>query len=405
MVTGMGIISALGIGVDKTFQSLVAGESGIGEIKYLSTTLSDFPSGEVPYSNYKLATILGVGFPASVLRTSLLGIAASGEAVASAGITESDYRKGAFINGTTVGGMDLTEQVFGKVYKDGSECEETELLKYNDCGYVTDIIAERLGDFKIITTTSTACSSAANAIILGAELIRSGRIDFAVAGGAESLSKFHLNGFNSLMILDRKRCRPFSDDRAGINLGEGAAYLVLEKRSEAERKGKRILAVLKGWGNACDAFHQTATSEAGLGPSLAMEAAINIGELSPEDIDYINAHGTGTPDNDRAELTAMKKIWPDKLPAFSSTKVLTGHSTSAAGAIESVISVLSLQNNFIPGQNMTGEFKDKKAVPVLGPGREAQLRSVLCNSFGFGGNDSSLLFSKDSEISEREEVR
>ncbi|MDE5869468.1 MAG: beta-ketoacyl-[acyl-carrier-protein] synthase family protein, partial [Muribaculaceae bacterium] len=213
-------------------------------------------------------------------------------------------------------------------------------------------------------------------------------------GGTESLSRFHLNGFNSLMILDKERCRPFSEDRAGINLGEGAAYLVLEKREDAERKGKRILAVLRGWGNACDAYHQTATSPDGEGAVRAMEMALRSGGCKPSEIDYINAHGTGTPDNDSAELTAMKRIWHGELPAYSSTKVLTGHTTSASGAIESVISVLALMNGIIPGQPGTGSSIDSDNSPVEKTYKADNLKNVICNSFGFGGNDSSLLFSK-----------
>ncbi|MDE6296762.1 MAG: beta-ketoacyl-[acyl-carrier-protein] synthase family protein [Muribaculaceae bacterium] len=399
-VTGIGIISALGIGVDNTLKALKTGESGIREIEHLPTALSCFPAGEVHYSNYTLATLLGVGMPASLLRSALLGIAAANEAVVSSGLTEENFLRCAFVNGTTVGGMDLTEKIFGEIQDEISD--KAELLRYNDCGYCTDLIADTLGEFRMVTTTSTACSSAANAIILGAELIRSGRVDYAVAGGTEALSRFHLNGFNSLMILDKERCRPFGEDRAGINLGEGSAYLVLEKRSEAERKGKRILAILKGWGNACDAYHQTATSPEGEGAVRAMKKALEMGAVNPSEIDYINAHGTGTPDNDIAELTAMKRIWQDKLPPYSSTKVLTGHTTSASGAIESVISILALMKGIVPGQPGNENFIDSGNAPVVSTYRAERLKNVICNSFGFGGNDSSLLFSKAGETDERE---
>lgn len=158
----------------------------------------------------------------------MLGITAAREAVSSASLADTDLADAAFVSGTTVGGMDKTEKYFKSAFDAESKTEDSLELKYNDCGYSSGMIADNTGPFGMVTTTSTACSSAANAIIFGANLIKSGVTDIVVAGGAEALTKFHLNGFNTLMILDKDTCRPFDRNRAGINLGEGAAYIVLE---------------------------------------------------------------------------------------------------------------------------------------------------------------------------------
>ncbi len=391
-VTGVGIISALGVGKDATLQALLKGESCIGSATYIQTEHKEFPVGEVSLSNAEMSRMLNVGYPIDGLRTVLMGIIASKEAVSSAALTTEDIHRAAFINGTTVGGMDKTERHFKKVFDTNAETSESLELKYNDCGYSTELIADNIGKFGMVTTTSTACSSSANAIILGANLIRSGVVDIAVVGGTEALTRFHLNGFNTLMILDREICRPFDKERGGINLGEGAAYIVLENEKSARMRGVDILGVLCGFANTCDAFHQTATSENGEGAYLAMRKAMEMAKLDLFEIDYINAHGTGTPNNDETELSAMKRIWGDNIPRFSSTKSFTGHTTSASGAIETVICLLSMQNGFVP-KNLGWHTSIKDdIIPVIEDIENIDIKHVINNSFGFGGNDSTLIF-------------
>lgn len=365
-VTGMGIVSALGVGCEATLQALQSGDSGIKSVEYLATEHSRLPVGEVKLTNRQLAEKLRVGYPYSDLRTVLLGITAAREAIDSANLSMQDLRQSAFINGTTVGGMDKTERHFAEVFNSRAQTPDALELQYNDCGIATELIADRLGNFKFVTTTSTACSSAANALIFGAEMIKCGVAEIVIAGGSEALSRFHLNGFNTLMILDKERCKPFEEDRAGINLGEGAAYLVIESERSMRRRRREPIAQLTGYANACDAFHQTATSEKGNGPYLAMREALKMARITPAEVDYINAHGTGTSNNDRTELAAMQRIWGENIPSFESTKSLTGHTTSASGSIESVISLMLMHRE--------------------------RLRNVVNNSFGFGGNDSTLIF-------------
>lgn len=393
-VTGTGIISALGTGTGATLQSLLSGESGIDVIRHLSTGHKEFPAGEVALPNEDIARMLGVGYPENGLRTVLLGITAAREAVSSASLADTDLADAAFVSGTTVGGMDKTEKYFKSAFDAESKTEDSLELKYNDCGYSSGMIADNTGPFSMVTTTSTACSSAANAIIFGANLIKSGVTDIVVAGGAEALTKFHLNGFNTLMILDKDTCRPFDRNRAGINLGEGAAYIVLESEESVKRRNVRPVAELSGYANTCDAFHQTATSENGEGAYLAMRKAMDMARLSPCDIDYVNAHGTGTPNNDASELAAMERIWGTQIPAFSSTKAFTGHTTSASGSIETVICLLALQHGFLPPNLGWSTPINEGGIPITGTDNQRDIKNIINNSFGFGGNDSALIFSK-----------
>lgn len=374
-ITGAGVVSAIGCGQGETLDALRCGVSGIGPVHYLKTAEKRFPVGEVKHSNAELAALTGASPDLS--RTSLLGILALQEALEQAGL--KDLTGVPLIGGTTVGGMDLTEQTF-PAYS-----------PLHDCGASTDAIAAHFGGAPWATTLSTACSSAANAVIFGANLIRSGQADLVAVGGSECLSDFHLHGFGSLMILDTVPCRPFDASRAGLNLGEGAAFLILESDVSLKRRGARSLARLSGFGNACDAFHQTASSENGEGAFLAMQKALRMAGLQPGDIDYVNAHGTGTPNNDASESAALKRVFGDAMPPVSSTKAFTGHTTSASGTIEAVFCLLALQHGFIPPQLNWREADPACIVPAAGG--SASLRNVLCNAFGFGGNDSSLLFS------------
>lgn len=391
VVTGMGIISGLGYGKRATLASLQAKKSGIGAIRYLKTKHTEFPVSEVKMSDKEMSDFLKIPVQQITTRTPLLGMMAFKEAVEEAKLINNQPLKMAFINGTTVGGMEKSEQYYLDFFKG----IHTEYIALHDCGSGTESIASTFGGFDMMTTISTACSSAANAIILGANLLKTGRVDIVIAGGTEGLSKFHLNGFNSLMILDKNQCKPFDKERSGINLGEGAAYVVLEKESSAKKRGVEILCKLSGYGNACDAYHQTASSPDGEGAFLAMSNALKDANLQSSSIDYINAHGTGTENNDSSESAAVMRVFGEKIPPISSTKAFTGHTTSAAGGVEAVISILSLKNNFIPlSLNFKTKMDDFTFTPVTENIFNRELQHILSNSFGFGGNNSSLIFSK-----------
>ncbi len=334
VVTGTGIVSAIGTNTPEVARALLADTNGIAPVRFLETQHRQMPVGEVKLSNEDLAQRLGVPCTAQTSRTMLLGTLALREALAMAGISSEQLADVALVSGTTVADMDCAERRF----EAAQSCNSL-----GDCGRSTEEMVQHIGPFGFVTTCSTACSSAANAFILGANLLRSGRFKQVVVGGTECLSRFHFNGFRSLMILDGEPCRPFDDTRAGLNLGEGAAFVVLETAENAAQRGAEALAELSGWGNACDAFHQTASSDDGIGAVLSMRQALQRAGLKPADIDYVNAHGTGTPNNDASESVALRSVFGEKVPPVSSTKSRTGHTTSASGSIESVICLLAMR--------------------------------------------------------------
>jgi len=395
-MTGRGIVCAIGLCKEETADSLTALRTGIGPVRHLRTVHAEFPVGEVKLSNEEMCRKLGIPESAPSSRTQLMGTLALKEALAEAGLLGTDL-KISFINGTTVGGMDKSEQYYLDFLNNDSR---NDFIKTHDCGICTQMIGDYFGCFSFMTCISTACSSAANAMIMAANLIRSGQTDIAVAGGTECITKFHLNGFNALKILDLQQCRPFDASRAGLNLGEGAGYVVMESLSSLKKRGVKPLAILEGYGNACDAYHQTTSSPDGEGAYLCMSEALTMAGLKPEDIDYINAHGTGTPNNDESETTALKRVFGDSVPPFSSTKSFTGHTTSASGSIEAIICSLAIDRQFIPLNLGWKQPMENGLIPAHDDMKPAgELRHVLCNSFGFGGNDSSLIIGQCKGLS------
>lgn len=394
-ITGEGIVCAIGADKAAVLDALRSGETGIVEMRYLHSEHHELPVGEVKLSDDEMKALLGLDASQEISRTALMGIIAVRQALEDSGVLLppstllSPRHRIVLISGTTVAGMDITERHFSDLRISD---EHLSCLDHHSCGDNTRQIADHFGCFSEFTTVSTACSSAANALILGAEMLKAGEADIVVAGGTEALSVFHLNGFRSLMILDQQQCRPFDDQRAGLNLGEGAAYVVLESEEHASQRQASVHAWLTGYGNACDAFHQTASSENGEGAYLAMREALDMAGLKPTDIDYVNAHGTGTPNNDQSESTALRRVFGSDLPPVSSTKSFTGHTTSASGSIETVICLLAMQHGFIPANLGFAHPMADGIVPSLGA-EGCQLRHVLCNAFGFGGNDSSLILS------------
>lgn len=385
VISGLGIVSALGIGVEENLAVLRSSRSAIGPIRNFKT-LHNVPAGEISQSNDELKNLLGLDERLTFSRTSLLGMLAAQEALRDAKI--DDTSQTALISATTVGGIDLTPTF----YKDFMNDENRGRLRFvaqHDCASSTERIRQycHLGGFS--TAISTACSSSANAIIMGARLIQQGLTQTVVAGGTDALCAYTLNGFKSLMILDAQKCRPFDATRAGLNLGEAAAYVVLQKSDDA----KQIHCRLAGYANANDAHHQTAMTNEGRGAEAAMRQALQYAEIQSDEIDYINAHGTGTPNNDASEARAMQSIWGEKLPPFSSTKAFTGHTLAAAGSVEAVFTALSIEQNLIwPNLNFEHPMEEIPLIPTTQL-LEKEVNTVLSNSFGFGGNCTSLIFS------------
>jgi 3-oxoacyl-(acyl-carrier-protein) synthase len=320
----------------------------------------------------------------------LLALHAFQQAIKDRGLTEEELQSSdtALINGTTIGGMSESENL----YQDANFAEVgSEYISSYNLGSVNMYIQQRYNIGGVVNMFNTACSSSANAIAYGARLINNGFAKRAIVGGTDSLAKFTINGFNSLGILSSTMCKPFDADRSGLNLGEGAAFLVLEKEEDA--KGKKIYAEVSGWANTNDAYHPSSLSDNGDGPYLAMQEALRVANLKPEQIGFINAHGTATENNDEKEGIGMKRLF-ETVPAFASTKSNIGHTLGAAGAIEAVYCILNLMH-----QEVYQNLRFDKPIEATGltPVTEymkLDLEHVMSNSFGFGGNCSSLIFSK-----------
>jgi 3-oxoacyl-[acyl-carrier-protein] synthase-1 len=385
-ITGMGAICAIGANVKEITESLQMGLSGIEKTRYLEGPLNfETVTGEVALTNTELAAYTGVD--KKLPRTTLLAVKAADEALTNANITNTKDLRVGIILGTTVGGMDKTERLIT------TDAPVLEYIPSHHCGFTTNYLANyfKINDYQ--NTISTACSSGANALMTGARLIKQGVLDMVLAGGADALSAFTLNGFNSLLILDKDYCRPFSAERKGLNLGEGAGFLVLESAELAQKRGAKKLGVLSGYANTNDAFHQTASSPDGRGAYNAMKGALEKANLKPVDIDYINAHGTGTENNDLTEGIAINNLFNNKVPSISTTKAYTGHCLGAAGAIEAIISILAIQNQEVyPNLRLGNPLSETGPFPIKEYTKKS-VKHVLSNSFGFGGCDTALVFS------------
>ncbi|MCB0700007.1 MAG: beta-ketoacyl-[acyl-carrier-protein] synthase family protein [Chitinophagaceae bacterium] len=391
-IVNTGIITAIGDNTVECFAALKQKRTGVGKAEYLQTFWKDeLPVAEVKKSNDELAKLTGVDI--SWPRTALLSAVAVQEAVAPFAEQLKNFRVG-FFSANTVGGMDLTENVY-KSFTDNAADVDFRNIANHECGAITELVADRFGISDFVTTISTACSSSANSIMMAAQMIENGMLDVAVAGGADSMSKFTLNGFNTLMILDKQPCQPFDNNRRGLNLGEGAGYVLLMNEEAMSRCNAKGICTVSGYANANDAYHQTASSPEGTGNKLAMSNALKQAGLQPSDIDYINLHGTGTENNDSSEGKAVQVIFAGAIPKSSSTKGYTGHTLGAAGGVEAVFGTLSIANGIVfPNLRWQTQMEDINWSVVTELEEGLEIKHVLSNSFGFGGNCSTLVLSK-----------
>ncbi|MFY0254727.1 beta-ketoacyl-[acyl-carrier-protein] synthase family protein [Chitinophaga sp. 30R24] len=395
-ITGVGMITAIGDDVAGNLHSLRSRHSGLGYSTYLDTKYKEvLPVAEVKHANESLFALAGLPVTAGFTRTTLLGLTAMREALQQAGITDVQSAPTGFINASTVGGMCDTEKIYFDIIDPGKTGSFLQYIDTLDCADCTQRIADTIGFSEHIATISTACSSSANALMFGARMIRQGFLPRMVCGGTEALTRFTLNGFNSLKNVDKQFCRPFDQQRTGLNLGEGAAYLVLEGESFARANNSRILAEFTGYCNTNEAFHPTSPSPDGDGAYEAMKAALTMSGRSLEDVAYINVHGTATLNNDISEGKALERLFGRNVPLFSSTKPFTGHTLAAAGAIEAIYAVLAIQHGLIfPNLNFSEKMEELYISPVVELIEGYPVNNVISNSFGFGGNNASLVISK-----------
>jgi 3-oxoacyl-[acyl-carrier-protein] synthase-1 len=293
-----------------------------------------------------------------------------------------DKRVGAVL-ATSTGGIMVTEDAYFDWKKTGRFDRKHDLKKQHQFMAFADVLCDLTGIAGPRYVVSTACSSSGKAIASAQRLIRSKLCDAVLVGGVDGICHTTVRGFHSLGVLSPIPCRPFGADRPGMNVGEGAAYLLIEREGD----GPKVLGV----GESSDAFHMSAPDPEGLGAKLAMERALARGGLTPADIDHVNAHGTGTARNDTAEAKAIHSLFGSSVPVVS-TKGYTGHALGAGGATEAVFSLIALEQGWIPQSLGANPVDPEISIHVVQQKMEKKLRAVLSNSFAFGGNNVSVLF-------------
>ncbi len=398
VVTGVGVLSSIGNTVAQFEESLRACRSGIGPITQVDTSRLRFHNGaEIrgfePAEHFSELTWLD--------RFAQLGIVATRDAIADSELTWNDELRArtGVITGSCLGGMGTEDAFYFDLYHENkSRLSPTAVPRIMSNAVASHVAMEQ--KFTGATfTTSTACSSANHAIGQAFWLIRQGTLDCALAGGSEAPIVFgHLKAWEGMRVVAPDTCRPFSKNRGGLILGEGAAMLVLETLEHASARGAKIYAQLAGFGMSADAHHLT--NPLAEGAARAMNDALDDAGLSREQINYVNAHGTGTAVNDSTETRALRQVFgshADNL-AVSSTKSMHGHTLGAAGALEAVATVLAIQGNFIPP---TANFLERDPAcdldVVPNEARAAQIEAALSNSFAFGGLNAVLAFRRVTE--------
>ncbi len=388
VITGLGIVTAAGCGTDEVWNAIRAGTGGLKPLTlFQSPRYGQIPAGEIQQN------LLALGAPSRGSRSDQLGWLAARDAIQSAKINLEDCGdRAGVVLGSSVGGSFDSEQFLTTLLKHGKMRARS--TRFHECGATVDLIADEFGLFGPSMAVATACSSGALAIATAAEMILAGEADVMLCGGADSLSRMTWGGFHSLLLVDAAGCRPFDANRAGMSLGEGAAILILESEQFARKRGAKILARLSGWGASCDAHHATAPHPEGAGAVAAMQSALRRAGLQPSEINYVNAHGTGTRDNDLAEAKALKTVFGNRVPPFSSTKQFFGHALAASGAIEAVVCVEALRHQELPGNPGFERIDPAIGLQPVTQLRSASLTHVMSNSFGFGGNNAVLIFSQ-----------
>ncbi|MDC0746592.1 beta-ketoacyl-[acyl-carrier-protein] synthase family protein [Polyangium mundeleinium] len=392
-VTGIGVVSPLGRGAGVTMDRLLAGDRAFGELSIFH--LPDMRTrlaAEVP--GISAAEVAPEGDAEAWSRTDAMSVLAVREALAQAGVAPAAGPIDLIVGGTTAG-MYETEDLLAELSRDADAIKPLRAMLTHPLSSTADHVRAAVGPFRRVRSLCSACSSGANALLLAAAWIRAGVSPCVVAGGADGLCRLTYTGFGALSAVDPNPCRPFDKRRAGLNLGEGAAFLVLEPEDASRARGvTRPIAELVGWGVGAEAHHITNPEREGRTAARVMQAALSKASLSPADIDHVNAHGTATPLNDSMEAAAIRACFgPDaERVLVSSVKGQIGHTLGAAGAIEAAVSVMTIARGEIPPTQGLEEVDP--ACPLMHATRatKADVRAVMSNSFGFGGTDTSLVF-------------
>ncbi len=403
VITGMGVLSPIGNNKKEYWEGLRSGKSGIEKITLFDTNNYKFKrGGEI--KDFNPRKYFSKKELRRMDRASQMVLIATQEAVNDGKINFNSidtYRCG-IVLGTTLGGMVSGERYYHSLKKRRDRVYTSLLLDFPMYS-ATDHIAIKYKLKGSNLTISTACSASAQAIGCAFNLIREGKDTLIITGGFDTLSKLTFAGFGILRIMSPDKIRPFDKNRKGLILGEGVGILILEKLESALNRKAKILGEIIGYGTTTDAYHMTAPHPQGEGAADAMKKALDDANIKPEEVDYINAHGTGTLFNDLSETMAIKKVMGEyayKVP-ISSTKSMIGHTLGAAGALEGICAILCMQKGIIP-PTINYETFDPKCDLNYVPNHSIQknIRVVLSNSFGFGGNNVSILFKKWIEKTE-----
>jgi 3-oxoacyl-[acyl-carrier-protein] synthase II len=389
VVTGLGAVTSIGTTVSEFWENLLAGVCGIRPLSLFDTSayrtrtaaeVTEIPDG-----------FLSAAEKRRMSRADRMGLAAAQEALAQSGLDlarEDPTRVGIILGGGTSGLLD-SEEVYEK-WLNGRRARPSRVLNHLPDA-ITDRIAQRFGFEGIKSTITTACSSAANAMGYAYDAIVGNLADAVVTGGSDVLARLTYGGFNSLRSVDPDPCRPFDRERRGLSIGEAAGILVFEEEERARRRRAPILAEFLGYGVTSDAFHMTAPDPSGAAGARTIRAALDSAGVAPVDVDYVNAHGTATPQNDSAETAALKAALGERAPEIpvSSIKSMIGHCLCASGAIEAIATVLTVREGRIP-PTIHYENPDPACDLDYVPNeaRERPVSIAISNSFAFGGNSS-----------------
>jgi 3-oxoacyl-[acyl-carrier-protein] synthase II len=396
VVTGIGVVSPIGNGVQKFWPAVLAGISGIDDIRSFDTSgFRTHRGGEVDclgLTEYLSPDILSQ----RVGKGSVFAVASTKMAIADAGIdlTTVDPVRIGICCGTTMGECQILEKVDEQFVHSRSDEIEFEGLKYYPPQLIPANVALEIGACGPIHMITTACAAGNYAIGYAADLLCAGVIDVAVAGGVDPLSRVAFTGFNSMLAVSPDMCRPFDLHRRGILLSEGCGMLVLERASSAQERGAPIYAEIAGYGISNDAYHMTSPHPRAQGAINAMRSALREADISPNDVDYISAHGTGTPANDKVETYAIKEVFQKRAFAIpvSSIKSMIGHTMGAASAIEAAVCALAIRYSEIPPtMNYATPDPACDLDYVPNTARKVEVSVALSNAFAFGGNCSALL--------------
>ena len=390
-ISGLGIVSPYGAGLKTFWTGISAGACAIKPVTLIAA--EGFRSRIA--AEVSADVMAGLGGSRRRSRADRLALAAAMEALADADLEESERRGAALVVGAVGGGMYEGEEWYWEEASTGRPSAKIGALRSILPSSHAEYLGSRLGIEGPKETLVMACASGAAAIALGADLIERGAVTTALCGGVDALTRLCFMGFNALRLLDPDPCRPFDEGRRGMSIGEAAAFLVLESAQRCRARGRRVHATLLGAGMTTDAYHVTAPHPEGEEMVRAMALALDRARLDPRDVRYVNAHGTGTPQNDRVEARALRQVFGENGVLVSSTKSLVGHTMAAAGSVEAVATVLALQHGVLPPTANLGRTDPE--VPFDCIPREARSATVdvaLSNSFGFGGQNVSLVFGR-----------